>query len=170
MARSCIPATQPISMGTKARDILKVYTSTTIVHFHNFFSSCFSQLVMTLLGFVANLATFIVLKKHSSIFSQVIRILLMNQSLIDSIACLFAAIIILQVESRQKCLSRGHLTGEWFQLLHYFCLSRLCWSEVRILQTFCHLDLILPRRGLFVRFTTPTGEARSTIPTGEAIS
>ena len=57
----------------------------------------FSQLVMTLTGFVANLATFIVLKQNKSIFSPVIRILLMNQSVIDGLACLFAAIIILQV-------------------------------------------------------------------------
>ena len=51
---------------------------------------------MTLTGFLANLATLIVLKKNISIFSRVIRLLLINQSLIDSIACLFAAILILQ--------------------------------------------------------------------------
>ena len=57
----------------------------------------FSQLVMTFTGFLANLATLIVLKKNKSIFSRVIRLLLINQSFIDSLACLFAAILILQV-------------------------------------------------------------------------
>ncbi len=56
-----------------------------------------SQLVMTLAGFVANVATLIVLKQNKSIFTSVIRILLMNQSFIDSVACLFAAILIVQV-------------------------------------------------------------------------
>ena len=55
---------------------------------------------MTLTGFVANLGTLIVLKQNKSIFSAVIRILLINQSFIDGLACLFAAIIILQVSQR----------------------------------------------------------------------
>ena len=58
---------------------------------------------MTLTGFMANLATFVVLKQNSSIFSSVIRILLLNQSFIDSLACLFAAIIILQVRIINCC-------------------------------------------------------------------
>ena len=59
--------------------------------------SLLSQLVMTIIGFVANLATFITLKQNKAIFSAIIRILLINQSCVDSVSCLIAAILILQV-------------------------------------------------------------------------
>ena len=52
---------------------------------------------MTIVGFLANLATFVTLKQNKAIFSAIIRILLINQSLVDSVSCLFAAILILQV-------------------------------------------------------------------------
>ena len=74
---------------------------------------CFSQLFMTLIGFLANLATLIVLKKNISIFSRVFRLLLINQSLIDSVACLFADVLILQV----RWFHSDSIVGRFWKLI-----------------------------------------------------
>ena len=60
-----------------------------------------SQLVMTLVGAVSNAATYLAIKRNKSSFSEAIRILLLNQSLLDCLACLFAIIILLQVSFSQ---------------------------------------------------------------------
>ena len=52
---------------------------------------------MTLIGVVANAATFLAVKRNKSYFSEAIRVLLLNQSMLDCLACLFAVIILLQV-------------------------------------------------------------------------
>ena len=64
-----------------------------------FFFVCylFSQLVMTLIGVLANAATYAAIKRNKTCFSEAIRVLLLNQSLLDCLACLFAVIILLQV-------------------------------------------------------------------------
>ncbi len=52
---------------------------------------------MTLIGTVANIVTFITLKKKTNLFSKAIRLLFMNQSIVDGAACLGATILIVQV-------------------------------------------------------------------------
>ena len=49
------------------------------------------QYVLTILGFLANIATAITLVKNGSAFSKAILMLLLHQSIIDAIACLLAA-------------------------------------------------------------------------------
>ena len=58
---------------------------------------------MTLIGTVANIMTFITLKKKTNLFSKAIRLLLMNQSIVDGAACLGASILIVQVKT-SECL------------------------------------------------------------------
>ena len=52
---------------------------------------------MTLIGVLANAATYAAIKRNKTCFSEAIRVLLLNQSLLDCLACLFAVIILLQV-------------------------------------------------------------------------
>ncbi len=66
-------------------------------HLKQFVQLFFSQLAMTITGFLANLVTLITLSRNKAIFSEIIRLLLMNQSCVDCVACLFASILILQV-------------------------------------------------------------------------
>lgn len=53
-----------------------------------------SQLVMTIIGFLANVATLITISKHGSRFGDTIASLLKHQSLVDAIICVFAVIIL----------------------------------------------------------------------------
>lgn len=54
-----------------------------------------SELVMTIIGFFANIATLITLSKHGKRFGDTIASLLKHQSLIDAIVCVFAGIILI---------------------------------------------------------------------------
>ena len=55
-----------------------------------------SQLILTALGFLVNLATFITLWRHGKGFSPVIKLLLKHQTIVDGFACLIALILLLQ--------------------------------------------------------------------------
>ena len=74
-----------------------IHLDITLVLCFSFVCYLFSQLVMTLIGVLANAATYAAIKRNKTCFSEAIRVLLLNQSLLDCLACLFAVIILLQV-------------------------------------------------------------------------
>ena len=84
-----------MSSGPHGSILLLMEYQSTLVFNITFF--LYSQLAVVIIGFIANLATFITLKQNKAIFSFIIRMLLLNQSCVDSLACLFALILILQV-------------------------------------------------------------------------
>ena len=53
-----------------------------------------SQLTLTIIGTLANIATVITLSKHGEAFPPIIRMLLKHQGVVDGLACSFAALII----------------------------------------------------------------------------
>ena len=53
-----------------------------------------SQLTLTIIGTLANIATVITLSRHGEPFSSIIRMLLKHQGVVDAFACSFAALLL----------------------------------------------------------------------------